>query len=61
MDEFRPVFLIQVRQDLGVGSPVKNVPAKLKISTEFPVVVNFSVEYGPDGSVFIGHGLCTAR
>src|SRR5690606_28219862 len=60
VDEIDAVLLVEVGDDLGVGTGAEVVTARFEITAQFGMVVDLAVEGDPDGVVLVGNRLVAA-
>src|ERR1700680_278070 len=52
-----PVFFIEMNDDFGVAPSRKVVPSCPQLLAQLDEVVDFAVQYNPDGTVLVAHRL----
>src|SRR5437868_3755642 len=57
LDAGRPVLLVGMDDDFGIGGGSETMTAALKMRLDRPVIVNFAVEHDPAGAVLVRHRL----
>ena len=53
----RPVFPVEMEQNLGIALGLEAMALVLQPAPQFPIIINLAVEYYPDGVIGSSHGL----
>ena len=54
-------FPVEMEQDLGITVGLEVIPPALQPVPQFPIIINFAVEYHPEGLIGSSHGLGPGR